>query len=260
MATYGDSACTQLVSSNSLANNSVSADTYDEEYNKEISLANKSTFIATGYSRLELVITSQKTGQIGYGATMFSWTDLANISYNSDYYVSRYFANGLCLGIRNTNYVAIYNQAIGGMRVLMENEGYGFDFSQNGIKFRRNITEGWKSLIPKYGLPFSVLAVGTMNLTTSPSMGTYKTFDGNAISVSRKSSGTFRVAIPSSWGNSYIVQLTTLGRANSGNVVACSVYTISTGSFIVDTKTTGDTWVDEVKVMFLITRVDDFNI
>ena len=260
MATYGDSACTQLVSSNSLANNSVSADTYDEEYDKEISLANKSTFIATGYSRLELVITSQKTGQIGYGATMFSWTDLANISYNSDYYVSRYFANGLCLGIRNTNYVAIYNQAIGGMRMLMENEGYGFDFSQNGIKFRRNITEGWKSLIPKYGLPFSVLAVGTMNLTTSPSMGTYKTFDGNAISVSRQSSGTFRVAIPSSWGNSYIVQLTTLGRANSGNVVACSVYTISTGSFIVDTKTTGDTWVDEVKVMFLITRVDDFNI
>ena len=260
MATYGDSACTQLVSSNPLANNSVSADTYDEEYDKEISLANKSTFIATGYSRLELVITSQKTGQIGYGGTMFSWTDLANISYNSDYYVSRYFANGLCLGIRNTNYVAIYNQAIGGMRMLMENEGYGFDFSQNGIKFRRNITEGWKSLIPKYGLPFSVLAVGTMNLTTSPSMGTYKTFDGNAISVSRQSSGTFRVAIPSSWGNSYIVQLTTLGRANSGNVVACSVYTISTGSFIVDTKTTGDTWVDEVKVMFLITRVDDFNI
>ena len=142
IATYGDSACTQLVSSNSLANNSVSADTYDEEYDKEISLANKSTFIATGYSRLELVITSQKTGQIGYGATMFSWTDLANISYNSDYYVSRYFANGLCLGIRNTNYVAIYNQAIGGMRMLMENEGYGFDFSQNGIKFRRNITEG----------------------------------------------------------------------------------------------------------------------
>lgn len=258
MATYGDSACTQLVSSNPLANNSVSADTYDEEYDKEISLANKSTFIATGYSRLELVITSQKTGQIGYGATMFSWTDLANISYNSDYYVSRYFANGLCLGIRNTNYVAIYNQAIGGMRMLMENEGYGFDFSQNGIKFRRNITEGWKSLIPKYGLPFSVLAVGTMNLTTSPSMGTYNTFDGNAIFVSRQSTGTFRVAIPSSWGNSYIVQLTTLGRANSGNVVACSVYTISTGSFIVDTKTTGDTWVDEVKVMFLITRVDDF--
>lgn len=259
MATYGDSACTQLVSSNTLANNSVSANTYDEEYDNEISLANKSTFIATGYSRLELVITSQKTGQIGYGGTMFSWTDLANISYNSNYYVSRYFANGLCLGIRNTNYVAIYNEAIGGMRMLMENEGYGFDFSRNGIKFRRNITEGWKSLIPKYGLPFSVLAVGTMNLTTSPSMGTYNTFDGNAISVSRKSTGTFIVAIPSSWGNSYIVQLTTLGRANSGNVVACSVYTKSTGSFIVDTKTTGDTWVDEVKVMFIITDIMDFN-
>lgn len=262
MATYGDSACTQLVSSNPLANNSVSADTYDEEYDKEISLANKSTFIATGYSRLELVITSQKTGQIGYGGTMFSWTDLANISYNSDYYVSRYFANGLCLGIRNTNYIAIYNQAISGMRMLMENEGYGFDFSGNGIKLRRNITEGWKSLIPKYGLPFAALAVGTMLLNSkSPSMGYYRTVNGTntGMSVSYRSDGTFKVTIPSSWGDTYIVQLTTLGRTDNNNPMGASVSSISTGSFIVDTMSLKGTWVNEAKVMFIITNLYDFN-
>lgn len=262
MATYGDSACTQLVSSNPLANNSVSADTYDEEYDKEISLANKSTFIATGYSRLELVITSQKTGQIGYGSTMFSWTDLANISYNSDYYVSRYFANGLCLGIRNTNYIAIYNQAISGMRMLMENEGYGFDFSGNGIKLRRNITEGWKSLIPKYGLPFAALAVGTMLLNSkSPSMGYYRTVNGTntGMSVSYRSDGTFKVTIPSSWGDTYIVQLTTLGRTDNNNPMGASVSSISTGSFIVDTMSLKGTWVNEAKVMFIITNLYDFN-
>lgn len=262
MATYGDSACTQLVSSNTLANNSVSAYTYDEEYNNEISLANKSTFIATGYSRLELVITSQKTGQIGYGSTMFSWTDLANISYNSDYYVSRYFANGLCLGIRNTNYIAIYNQAIGGMRMLMENEGYGFDFSQNGIKFRRNITEGWKSLAPPHGLPFAALAVGTMLLNSkSPSMGYYRTVNGTntGMSVSYRSDGTFKVTIPSSWGDTYIVQLTTLGRTDNNNPIGASVSSISTGSFIVDTMSLKGTWVNEAKVMFIITDIMDFN-
>lgn len=261
MATYNEQACTNLISSNAIATIHADAKTYDTEYDNTVDIANKSVIFAQGYNRLEIVVTSYKSGSAGYGIAMFSWTDLANISYNSDYYISRYFANGLCLGIRNNNYIFIRNQDLGGMRMTMENGDYGFDFMQTGLKFRRNAAEGWKSLIPKYGMPFAALAVGTMNLnSTSPSMGTYNTFDGNAIFVKHQSSGTFKVTIPSSWGNSYIVQLTTLGRANNGNVVACSVYTISTGSFIVDTKTTGDTWVDEVKVMFLITRVDDFNI
>lgn len=253
-STYANLMYSTLIYESSLSGRKGDGGTYSR--NQTVNLSGKTVLVNAGWVRIGVYASLYAEG-VSCSCTC-SWSGLSAITYSQNFYVSRYFANGLCLGIRNTNYVAIYNQAIGGMRMLMENEGYGFDFSQNGIKFRRNITEGWKSLIPKYGLPFSVLAVGTMNLTTSPSMGIYKTFDGNAISVSRQSSGTFRVTIPSSWGNSYIVQLTTLGRANSGNVVACSVYTISTGSFIVDTKTTGDTWVDEVKVMFLITRVDDF--
>lgn len=254
-STYANLMYSMLIYEGSLSGRKGDGGTYSR--NQTINLSGKTVLVNAGWVRIGVYASLYAEG-VSCSCTC-SWSGLSDITYSQNFYVSRYFANGLCLGIRNTNYVAIYNQAIGGMRMLMENEGYGFDFSQNGIKFRRNITEGWKSLIPKYGLPFSVLAVGTMNLKTSPSMGTYKTFDGNAISVSRKSTGTFIVAIPSSWGNSYIVQLTTLGRANSGNVVACSVYTKSTGSFIVDTKTTGDTWVDEVKVMFIITDIMDFN-
>ena len=254
-STYANLMYSTLIYEGSLSGRKGDGGTYSR--NQTVNLSGKTVLVNAGWVRIGVYASLYAEG-VSCSCTC-SWSGLSAITYSQEFYVSRYFANGLCFGVRSNNYIALYNQSSGGMRMLMENGGYGFDLSNNGIKFRRNITEGWKSLIPKYGLPFSVLAVGTMNLTTSPSMGTYKTFDGNAISVSRQSSGTFRVAIPSSWGNSYIVQLTTLGRANSGNVVACSVYTISTGSFIVDTKTTGDTWVDEVKVMFLITRVDDFN-
>ena len=255
-STYANLMYSTLIYEGSLSGRKGDGGTYSR--NQTVNLSGKTVLVNAGWVRIGVYASLYAEG-VSCSCTC-SWSGLSAITYSQEFYVSRYFANGLCFGVRSNNYIALYNQSSGGMRMLMENGGYGFDLSNNGIKFRRNITEGWKSLIPKYGLPFSVLAVGTMNLKTSPSMGTYETFDGNAISVSRQSSGTFRVAIPSSWGNSYIVQLTTLGRANSGNVVACSVHTISTGSFIVDTKTTGDTWVDEVKVMFLITRVDDFNV
>ena len=262
IGTYNDQGCTSLISSSTIMYGTAYPTEYDTEYETNLNLDGKKAVIASGYSRVEIVLTTRKTGQAGYGGITFSWYDIANLSYTSDFYVSRYFANGLCLGIRNNNYVSIYNEA-NGMRMMMENEGYGLDFSHYGIKFKRSASEGWKSLIPTYGLPLAALAVGTMNLnSTSPSMGMYRTVEGGntGMSVSRQSDGTFKVTVPSSWGSTYLVQLTTLGRANSGNVVACSVYTISTGSFIVDTKTTGDTWVNEVKVMFMITRLEDFNV
>ena len=150
------------------------------------------------------------------------------------------------------------------MRMKMENGGYGFDFSNNGIKFRRGASEGWKSLIPTYGLPLGVLAMGTMNLkSTSPSMGTYKMVKATStdkISVSWQSNGTFKVTIPSAWGSNYLVQLTTLGRTTSDNPASASVYTKSTGSFIVDTMSLKGNYVSEVQVMFMIARLEDFNV
>ena len=260
VGTYNDQGCTSLISSNAIMYKTVSPATYDTEYDTELNLAGKKIVIASGYSRVEIVLTTRKTGKVGYGVVRFSWDNIANLSYTSDFYVSRYFANGLCLGVRNNNYVSIYNEA-NGMRMMMENEGYGLDFSHYGIKFKRSASEGWKSLIPTYGLPLGVLAMGTMNLnSTSPTMGTYKAVNGGTMSVSRQSDGTFKVTVPSSWGSSYLVQLTTLGRTDSNNPMGASVYSISSGSFIVDTMSLKGTWVNEAKVMFLITRIEDFNV
>ena len=144
----------------------------------------------------------------------------------------------------------------------MVNGDYGFDFRNDGIFFKRSATEERKRLAPQLGLPFAALAVGTMLLNSkSPSMGRYRTVDGSntGMSVSYQSDGTFKVRIPSSWGNTYIVQLTTLGRTDNNNPIGASVSSISTGSFIVDTMSLKGTWVNEAIVMFIITDIMDFN-
>ena len=144
----------------------------------------------------------------------------------------------------------------------MENGGYGFDFSGGGIMFRRSESEGWKSLIPAYGLPLAALAVGTMNLnSTSPTMGSYRTIEGGntGMSVTYQSTGTFKVTVPSSWGSTYLVQLTPVGQTSESNPVAATIRTKSTGSFIVTTMSLKGNWVNNVTVMFMITRLEDFN-
>ena len=258
---YADSACTNLKYSITFYECMLSGSESDGgTYNRSITanLASKSVTVSEGWVKVGIQASFYAEG-INCSCTC-SWSGLSAITFNQDFYVSRYFANGLCLGIRNNNYLALYNQSSGGMRALMENGGYGFDFSDNGIKFRRSASEGWKSLIPTYGMPLGVLAMGTMNLnSTSPTMGTYKAVNGGTMSVSRQSDGTFKVTVPSSWGSTYLVQLTTLGRTDSNNPMGASVYSISSGSFFVDTMSLKGTWVNEAKVMFLITRLEDFN-
>ena len=253
LCTYSEENCTNRIGNITLYQ---AAATTGTRYNHSFPVLKG--LVNAGWTRLEIKIISNQTG---FPVVICSWSNIANATYSSEYYVSRYFANGLCLGKKNDNYIALYRQPAGGMRALMENGVYGFDFSNYGIKFRRSTSEGWKSLIPTYGMPLGVLAMGTMNLnSTSPTMGTYKAVNGGTMSVSRQSDGTFKVTVPSSWGSTYLVQLTTLGRTDSNNPMGASVYSISSGSFIVDTMSLKGTWVNEAKVMFLITRLEDFNV
>ena len=260
---YRDSACTSLIYSYVIESFSISGEGPDSD-SQTTNLADKTVTLVRNGDMWVKIGVSSRIAVVGPGSNgSVSWSGLANIAYNQTFYVSRYFANGLCLGSRNNNYISLHNQASGGMRMKMENGGYGFDFSNNGIKFRRSASEGWKSLIPTYGMPLGVLAMGTMNLkSTSPSMGTYKMVKATStdkISVSWQSNGTFKVTIPSAWGSNYLVQLTTLGRTTSDNPASASVYTKSTGSFIVDTMSLKGNYVNEVQVMFMIARLEDFN-
>ena len=266
VATYSDEACTTQIDYATLAFAALMV-SYEQDGTDErtstVDWAGSKIQTCAGWHRItiECYLSIQNPGS----TADMTWgypTELSGVTYNSDFYVSRYFANGLCLGARGNNYISLYNQASGGMRMKMENGGYGFDFSGGGIMFRRSESEGWKSLIPAYGLPLGVLAMGKMNLdSTSPSMGSYRTVEGinKGMGVSLQSKGNFKVTVPSSWGSSYLVQLTTLGRTDSGNPIGASVSSISSGSFIVDTMSLKGNWVNEAKVMFLITRLEDFN-
>ena len=255
LCTYSDENCTDKIGTARL----FIIVTSDKSGAINKSFQNRKGSVGAGWTRLEIEVSSYQTGS---PTVICSWLGINDATYNSEFYVSRYFSNGLCLGSRKDNYIALYRQASRGMRALMENNGYGLDFSDDGIRFRRGAAKAWKSLIPLYGMPFAALAVGTMDLDSmSPSMGSYRTVEGDnyGMSVSRQSDGTFKVTVPSSWGSSYLVQLTTLGRTDSNNPMGASVYSISSGSFIVDTMSLKGTWVNEAKVMFLITSLEDFN-
>lgn len=258
LCTYSDENCTNKIYSSEvrrlLSNSEYSQKT------QTLTLSNGTGVVPNGWTRLEIVVVSH---QVGFPTLICSWTDISDVTYTSDFYVSRYFANGLCLGRNLNNYIAIYNSGlVGGMNCSMVNGVYRFDFDADGIFFKRSATEERKRLAPRYGLPFAALAVGTMLLNSkSPSMGNYRTVDGSntGMSVSYQSDGTFKVSIPSSWGSTYVVQLTTLGRTDSNNPMGASVSSISTGSFIVDTMSLKGNWVNEAKVMFIITNLYDFN-
>lgn len=258
LCTYSNANCTDKIQSSSLyrllANSEFSTNT------QTVTFSNKTGVVPAGWTRLEIKVNSI---QNGLPTLICLWTDITDVTYTSDFYVSRYFANGLCLGRNLNNYIAIYNRGLkSGMNCSMVNGAYTFDFDDDGIFFKRSATEERKRLAPRYGLPFAALAVGTMLLNSkSPSMGNYRTVNGNntGMSVSYQSDGTFKVGIPSSWGSTYVVQLTTLGRTDSNNPMGASVSSISTGSFIVDTMSLKGTWVNEAKVMFIITNLYDFN-
>lgn len=258
LCTYSEASCTNKIQTSRVytigANSKYSQNTQTGSFTK------KETVVPEGWTRLEICVESSLTGT---PMLICSWADIKDVTYTSDFYISRYFANGLCLGRNQNNYIAIYNDGLlTGMNCSMVNGDYGFDFRADGIFFKRSATEERKRLTPPRGLPFAALAVGTMLLNSkSPSMGSYITIDGSntGMSVSYQSDGTFKVRIPSSWGNTYIVQLTTLGRTDNNNPIGASVSSISTGSFIVDTMSLKGTWVNEAKVMFIITDIMDFN-
>ena len=258
LCTYSEASCTNKIQTSRVytigANSKYSQNTQTGSFTK------KETVVPKGWTRLEIRVESSLTGT---PMLICSWADIKDVTYTSDFYISRYFANGLCLGRNPNNYIAIYNDGLlTGMNCSMVNGDYGFDFRSDGIFFKRSATEERKRLAPPHGLPFAALAVGTMLLNSkSPSMGSYRTVDGSntGMSVSYQSDGTFKVRIPSSWGNTYIVQLTTLGRTDNNNPIGASVSSISTGSFIVDTMSLKGTWVNEAIVMFIITDIMDFN-
>nr|DAG47209.1 MAG TPA: tail protein [Caudoviricetes sp.] len=112
-----------------------------------------------------------------------------------------------------------------------------------------------------YGRHMKVLAQGVINCGAKPTFGKYYTFDATTLSAERQSAGTFKVTLPAAWGlsdNGYVVLLTTLGRTSSNNVIVSSVKETRSGYFVFDCESVQANYIDDAKVMFLISNQSDF--
>lgn len=114
-----------------------------------MNIAGKKVKVPAGWHRLVLWVycTAQVSGsraEVDWGFTSGSRNDIM-AEYRNDSYVSRFFANGFCLGTRSDNYVMAVKTASNNMNFLWENNGYGFRMTENGIEYR--LTDGtWKKL------------------------------------------------------------------------------------------------------------------
>ena len=112
-----------------------------------------------------------------------------------------------------------------------------------------------------YGRHMKVLAQGVINCGAKPTFGKYYTFDATTLSAERQSTGTFKVTLPAAWGlsdNGYVVLLTTLGRTSSNNVIVSSVKETRAGYFVFDCESVQANYIDDTKIMFLISNQSDF--
>lgn len=130
--------------------------TYDAEglphnnTDKDTKTISGKTKVIAGYHVIEV---SYSNSAVGLGGTaQCAWGNQSlsgnkqspTASYNSDFYVSRFFANGLCLGLSDSNYVFVYKDE-SGMHFIAENNNYGINVSSDGVKIKLG-TSAWKTI------------------------------------------------------------------------------------------------------------------
>ena len=114
-----------------------------------------------GYCRLCMRFNASVNHQNSY--VTFKWgskvTSGRNLTatWKNEFYISNFFANGFCLGIRKDKYIIAYKDGNGNMHFEMEEEGIGFKFSKNGIQTKHHNGNWmnmpllvWKAKIRRY--------------------------------------------------------------------------------------------------------------
>lgn len=192
-----------------------------------------------GYHVLRLAISMTATGN-GVTATV-KWGKAVSVqqpdisgTYTSDFYMSRYFANGFCLGISKNNYISAYDQGDKkGMRFVMENAGYGIDVSNAGIRHKHH-GGNWVSM------PLFVMKARYGYTNGSYIRYDSKSFNGSYPSLSHKGQGWLRLTYPPAWSalgtlsaTNLIVNVTGYGAsAEDGKSPLKATVTVITSEYI----------------------------
>lgn len=197
LVTYADAECTNTICAKNLATLSVSAsrqlDIYGEyrdyDNSKEnVQFQGVTAKTTAGYHRIEVRCLMAAYSQDSHAKASFN---SFSANYHSDFYVSRYFANGFCLGSRSDNYVMV-NHGTNGMQFAAEMGDYGFRVTQNGIETRLK-RGAWMRQ------PIKVCSFYTYVSATGATISNVQTFDGNTLTAERLTEGIVKVSFPSEW-------------------------------------------------------------
>lgn len=149
-----------------------------------------------GYHVLEMTYIVSASG-IGKSASVAWGTNVVNgttfkASYVSDFYVSRFFANGFCLAKSAQNYIWAYNQGDSGMRLVMENNGFGIDVSNAGIKIKHH-SGNW------FNMPMFLFHALYEFEGDKYTLKNNRSWDGNYPTCARIAEGRVRITFPATW-------------------------------------------------------------
>lgn len=179
-----------------------------------------------------------KSASVAWGTNVANGTTFSG-SYLTDFYVSRFFANGFCLGKSSQNYLWAYNQGNNGMRMMFENNGYGLDLSHAMPKIKHH-SGSWVNM-PMF------LFHGLFEFSSSNNTYTLKnqrSWNGYSPTISRTGEGMVTITLPASWTSALSISslsdlriiLTPLGYSAGSSTapIKATLRSLSTSSFAVD--------------------------
>lgn len=195
VTTYADSALTQKLGTTHIV--SISGQSDSRTFTN---LKAKTSFGGYHVLGIYVAMTAIGAGQyatVKWGSAVSGKSDIS-ASYLSDFYVSRYFANGFCLGKSSSNYIWAYDQGTNGMRLVMENNGFGIDVSNSGIKLKHH-SGSWLSM-PLFVWKARVYySYNSSNKTHNYYTVDSKSWNGLTPTVTRSDVGKVKLTFPASW-------------------------------------------------------------
>lgn len=144
--TFSDSACTNRVEKLRVGYCVCSCngnETTDETAEENTTLRSQPCKVVAGYHRLVMEWYMERNNYSTDSAQV-SWSGIT-ASWKSEFYISRFFSNGFCVGTRRDNYVLVQNDPTYGMVLIAENGNYGLRVRNDGVQIRRS-SGSWVSL------------------------------------------------------------------------------------------------------------------
>lgn len=199
--TYSDSARTVLMTTKTvaIANSQRSTSGYDTH---SVTMNNLSVDLSAGYHTLEVYYYCiVYRGQTSTTSVSCQW-NITSVSFVSDTYISRLFANGMAYGTSLNNFFAAMNVAnkmhVKAQSLSSGNVLNGFELSAAGL----SIIHAEKLLKPVVTLGWGRI---TCNGTSSSTSDTVESFanairgDPDSVTVTRTANGIHMIKYPASW-------------------------------------------------------------